>query len=50
MKTMCNTALMFYNLFYFSEYGEFKEKHNMGFFDLVKTPSMACEITLQVKH
>lgn len=32
----------------FTEYGEFKEKHNVGFFDMVKTPSMACEITMQV--
>lgn len=32
---------------YLPEYGEFKEKHNVGFFDMVKTPSMACEITLQ---
>ncbi|XP_060574947.1 uroporphyrinogen decarboxylase-like [Ruditapes philippinarum] len=32
---------------YLPEYGEFKAKHNVGFFDMVKTPSMACEITLQ---
>ncbi|WAR23532.1 DCUP-like protein [Mya arenaria] len=32
---------------YLPEYGEFKLKHNVGFFDMVKTPSMACEITLQ---
>ena len=31
-----------------SEYGEFKLKHEVGFFDMVKTPSMACEITMQV--
>ncbi|KAL4236371.1 hypothetical protein ACF0H5_004756 [Mactra antiquata] len=32
---------------YLPEYGEFKAKHNVGFFEMVKTPSMACEITLQ---
>ena len=33
---------------FISEYGEFKLKHEVGFFDMVKTPSMACEITMQV--
>lgn len=32
---------------YLPEYGEFKSKHKVGFFDMVKTPSMACEITMQ---
>lgn len=32
---------------YLPEYRDFKEKHNVGFFEMVKTPSMACEITMQ---
>ncbi|KAJ8306441.1 hypothetical protein KUTeg_016986 [Tegillarca granosa] len=32
---------------YLPEYNEFKKEHSAGFFDMVRTPSMACEITLQ---
>ena len=43
------TRLILVQSFFSStEYGEFKSKHKVGFFDMVKTPSMACEITMQV--
>ena len=37
-------------IFLSSEYNEFKKENSCAFFEMVRTPSKACEITLQVSQ
>lgn len=44
----CTDVSIVKSISFFSEYNQFKKDNSVSFFEMVRTPSMACEITLQV--